>query len=298
VHDKQIRAFLAVVKRKSMTRAAIDLYISMPALKKHIDSLEEEIAVTLFQRTKRGCFLTDAGEAFYEGIKSILRDFENLLAHVRSLEVKFESLRVCTTQKTILPLLDKYCTELLRIYPYINIQYTAINSEEWFNSVRDEEADVCFLSQSASSIVKKMGLEYVLLNDYREIVCVMTESNPLAQNKRIAFSQMIDVNVLITPHLLYEGLDKVARMQNPRICINSNIDIEKLNRSDIFNVCTKNGVLLCIAPIDQQYSPLISVPLDYPAIDYGWAYRPKSSKAVYRLIEVSQKMVHFKGNSQ
>lgn len=72
----QIRYYLAVAECKSITKAAERLYISQPALSKHLALLEEEIGVKLVNRQARGIELTEAGEYFFHECQKILSDLD------------------------------------------------------------------------------------------------------------------------------------------------------------------------------------------------------------------------------
>lgn len=63
---KQIEAFVAVVKHRSFSRAAEDLFLSQPTISAHIRSLEEELGVQLINRTTKNVIPTEAGRFFYE----------------------------------------------------------------------------------------------------------------------------------------------------------------------------------------------------------------------------------------
>lgn len=60
--DRRLEIFIKVVEKGSVTAVANELYISQPAVSKHIKSLEDELNVKLFHRDKRnGLILTDVG---------------------------------------------------------------------------------------------------------------------------------------------------------------------------------------------------------------------------------------------
>ena len=69
---QHLQTFLAVADAQSLTRAAESRHLSQPAISAHIKSLEDDLGVTLFQRTGRGMKLTDAGEELLINARDIV----------------------------------------------------------------------------------------------------------------------------------------------------------------------------------------------------------------------------------
>ena len=65
------RYFLAVAKTSSLTAAARSLGVSQPTVGRQIHALETSLNAKLFDRTKDGCALTDAGRAIVEQVEAI-----------------------------------------------------------------------------------------------------------------------------------------------------------------------------------------------------------------------------------
>ena len=67
---QDITCFLKLAKTLNYTKTANALYISQPAVSRHINSLEQEIGGPLFDRTiRRSIQLTEIGEILYNGLK-------------------------------------------------------------------------------------------------------------------------------------------------------------------------------------------------------------------------------------
>ena len=60
--EARLRAFAAVARQRSFSRAAEELFVSQPAVSKHVASLEAELGTQLVVRGRRGATLTPAGE--------------------------------------------------------------------------------------------------------------------------------------------------------------------------------------------------------------------------------------------
>lgn len=81
---RQIEYFIAVADSLSFTKASEILYVSQPALSKQVSSLEEELGVTLLERTKRSVLLTPAGALFLQKAKELLLHKDSIVAMTRA----------------------------------------------------------------------------------------------------------------------------------------------------------------------------------------------------------------------
>ena len=57
-----LRAFVTVAREGNLTRAAVLLHVSQPAVSLQIKNLQETLGVSLFSRTSHGLILTRDGE--------------------------------------------------------------------------------------------------------------------------------------------------------------------------------------------------------------------------------------------
>ena len=78
MNDFRLRAFQAVAKNLSFTKAAQELFISQPAITKHVHELEGEYKVRLFERLGNRIALTAAGELLQEHCEHILNAYKQL----------------------------------------------------------------------------------------------------------------------------------------------------------------------------------------------------------------------------
>ena len=72
---RQIEYFIAVAEEGNFSAAALRLHISQPPITRQIHKLEEELGVTLLNRTPKGTIPTPAGQIF-------LDDTRRILAHI------------------------------------------------------------------------------------------------------------------------------------------------------------------------------------------------------------------------
>ena len=78
------RMFIAVLDTGSFAAAAQRLGVSSGQASKLVSKLEAELGVQLLKRTTRALSPTEAGQAYHEGIKTLLDEFDALDASVRN----------------------------------------------------------------------------------------------------------------------------------------------------------------------------------------------------------------------
>ena len=94
---RKLRCFLAAADKGSFTRAAEELYFSVPTVTHHIKALEEELGVSLFERDRQGVRLTPAGKAFYPTAREVTDRLEAAVYRITS-QRDFRLLRIgCTS---------------------------------------------------------------------------------------------------------------------------------------------------------------------------------------------------------
>lgn len=84
--DFRLKVFHTVAKRLSFTKAAEELFISQPAVTKHIHELEQQLGVALFERIGNKITVTPAG-------KIVMRHAEDIFTSYRNLEYEINQLK-------------------------------------------------------------------------------------------------------------------------------------------------------------------------------------------------------------
>ena len=82
----QLRAFEAIARLGSGTRAAEELHMAQPTASVQIKKLSETVGLALFEQVGNRIHLTEAGERLYAGCNDVFRalgDMEQALAELR-----------------------------------------------------------------------------------------------------------------------------------------------------------------------------------------------------------------------
>ena len=88
---RHLRYFVAVAEMENVSRAAMQrLHVSQPSLSRQIRDLEDEMGVQLLERTAKSVRLTEAGRAFLDEARAILKQTDDAVGKVRAIAGKRE----------------------------------------------------------------------------------------------------------------------------------------------------------------------------------------------------------------
>ena len=119
----QIRTFVTVAEHGNLTKAALLLHVTQPAVSGHLKSLEETLNLKLFERSPTGVTLTRAGQALLPKAQAILAvagDFRNLAQGLQG-QLAGKA-RVGTILDPSFIRLGQFMSSVLESYPWLDIQ--------------------------------------------------------------------------------------------------------------------------------------------------------------------------------
>ena len=120
----RLRSFAAVAETGHLTRAAEKLHISQPALSAQIKALENELDLTLFERTSTGMTLTAAGKRLLSQAEKILAASQIFQAEAQALKGAVSGkARVGTLSDPVFIRLGEFMAAALRCYPLLEIDF-------------------------------------------------------------------------------------------------------------------------------------------------------------------------------
>jgi LysR family transcriptional regulator, nitrogen assimilation regulatory protein len=122
---RRLRTFVAVAEQGTVSKAALCLRITQPALSRQIRDLQQELGLRLFDRVGRGLVLTAEGAQF-------LGDCRGALGHIDSLGERVELLRrgdsgvlkVAASPQTIESILSTFLPRYAERFPNVHVKLT------------------------------------------------------------------------------------------------------------------------------------------------------------------------------
>ena len=138
VEPRHLRYFVAVAETENVSRAALKLHVSQPALSRQIRDLEDEIGFCLLERTAKSVRLTGAGRAFLSDARALLQRADEAVKKARAIAgAEPAELKVgyspAATARILPPILRAY----QRVMPKAHVKLHDWSNEENVTGLRD-----------------------------------------------------------------------------------------------------------------------------------------------------------------
>lgn len=145
--QQKLRCFVAVADKGSFTRAAAELYFSVPTVTHHIQRLEAELGSPLFVRDKRAVRLTKAGEVFYPVARDVLDKLDQVAGKIGR-GGGFETLRVgCTSHAEMVMLTSVFAAFRLK-YPNVLPDIRIDSYDRILDLFEEEQLDLALVTDN------------------------------------------------------------------------------------------------------------------------------------------------------
>ncbi|MDP9141798.1 MAG: LysR family transcriptional regulator [Pseudomonadota bacterium] len=201
---RHLRYCVAVADARHFTRAAKLLGIGQPPLSQQIQALERELGTTIFKRLPRGVALTDAGAAFVEDARRILKEVEQ--ARERALRVsrgEVGRVRVgMINSAPFHPLIPKLIREFRRQYPNVALSLEEQTTPGLAAAVRNQSIDVAFVRPLLDD---EQGLCVETLLD-EDLVIALPSGHPLTRRARVPLMALSIEPFVLFPRVVGAGL--------------------------------------------------------------------------------------------
>ena len=174
--DFRLEVFYTVAKRLSFTKAAAELFITQPAVTKHINELEGEYKVKLFERKGNRINLTQAGVLLLGHAENVLQLYKGIAFDLNALNQRKEGLlrlgaSTTVSQYIVAPLLAKFRNK----FPDVQLSLITGNTEQVEKALIAKDIEIGIIEGYS----KNTEISYQpFLND--ELVLVCGNSHPLA----------------------------------------------------------------------------------------------------------------------
>lgn len=129
--DFRLKVFFTVAKRLNFTKAAEELYITQPAVTKHIKEIEHYFKVKLFDRKGTKIKLTPAGETLLQYAEQVFSIYQNLEFELNAFtQSKSGTLRIGASTTAAQYLLPPILAAFRHKFDNVKVQLVTGNTEQ------------------------------------------------------------------------------------------------------------------------------------------------------------------------
>ncbi len=221
MNETSLRIFAAICETGSFTKAANELFITQPAVSRHVQSLEHHYGVALFERRGRNVFLTANGEILRTKTKelfSLHEEIEGLFSDI--VELRRGRIAIAASATIATYLLPPAVADFCRVFPGIQIELLSGNTHEVKRLVAEGEADVGFAG--GVGVDRKSIIDAPIHREH--LVIVAPAGSELCQKKIVKPDDMLGYNFIwrekgTQTRLYVRRLFKNTRMPEPHIVV-------------------------------------------------------------------------------
>lgn len=260
--------FLQVARQKSFTKAAQALHVSQPTISKVVKTLENELNVTLFERTGKAVELTDAGKAIFQQAQEVVSGFENLNTELNDIFcLRKGEITIGLPPMVGSRFFPNVIGRFRQQYPLIQIKLMEVGSKQIEIEVDEGALDLGVIAQPAT--MTGFGTFSFVNEPLRVVLC---PDHPLAACERLSLSRLkAEPFVLYREDFsLYDHIMTQCRQRGfcPEVaCQSSQWDFI------VEMVAARLGIALLPETICNELDPerLSSVAMDDPVIPWNLA---------------------------
>ena len=178
-----LKNFLIIARHKSVAAASREIGLTPAAAGQQIQQLEEEIGLTLFDRTKRSLSLNTNGRSLIEPIQEIVARFEALGSNLKS--GLSGTIVIGALVSSLMGAFGKTLNELKLRYPDLEIKLLAGLSSNFLDQILEGSIDGAIVTESPFTLPQ--NVQWTEL--YREPMILITPA--LTTNKSTKSSPRI-----------------------------------------------------------------------------------------------------------
>lgn len=205
---RHLRYFVAVAEQLHFRHAAEIVHVAQPALSQQIRQLEEEIGVTLFERSRHKVRLTPAGKAFYGNAQSILNQADQAAAEARKVEFgDAGTIRIGFVSTAAIRVLPDALKKLRRQVPLAEVELNELAAGDQIDGLYREQLDIGFVHAKLSEDVLKT---MVVARD--RLIVAVPGSCKLAGCKRVGMKDLASWTAIMPAGHSISGFYEQVRM--------------------------------------------------------------------------------------
>ncbi len=196
MNSKQLECFIQVAEVLNFSTAARRLYITQPTVSHQIRSLEDELGVQLFTRTKRSISLTVAGDIFYKDAKEILTRENIAKTRVKNTQKHYDTKIAIAfsansfEKKWLPPFIRSYNAKNPEVYLY----FRKCDAKTGIQNILENKMDILLYTTKEIYHAKELSTREFYLGKF---ICLMSRKSALSTKHQIQIEDLTEQYLII-----------------------------------------------------------------------------------------------------
>jgi DNA-binding transcriptional LysR family regulator len=182
---RHLRYFVAVAEAENVSRAALKLHVSQPAVSTQIRDLEDEIGFSLLERTAKSVRLTDAGRVFLDEARAVLQHADQAVKRARVVATGEQAeLNVGYSPTPTARILPAILSAFKRAMPRVRVKLHDFTNEQNLAGLREGRLQLAFvLSLPDASALRGLRFDELTREERRLAV---SPRHPFARRRAVS----------------------------------------------------------------------------------------------------------------
>ena len=263
-----LRYFLEVAQYGSIRVAAEKLNVAPSAISRHVQNMEQELGLPLFERNARGVTLTEAGELYLQHARTVFLDRERVRLEIDDLKgLRRGHIRISTIDGIVAGPLSNATSSFRKLHPGVTIQLRSTGTEMVTKAVREGEADVGIAYQPTP--VDGINIA-VRIPD--PLLLVVSPGHPLAKRSVVDVREVLDFPLAL-PEATF-GIRKLinAACRSERIALKPDLETNSIEALRGFALSEAGVTTLHSWSISREVElgTLKGIPFRQPMLQQAW----------------------------
>jgi DNA-binding transcriptional LysR family regulator len=183
---RHLRYFIGVAEEENVSRAALKLHVSQPALSRQIRDLEEELGFQLLERSAKSVRLTEAGRAFLIEARAVLQRAEEAVKAARAIATNGGELHVGYAPSPTARILPATLRAFQAELPNVRVKLYDFSTEEMLAGLRDGKLQIAFVVRLTPAMLRGLRFEELA----RDSICLaVAPKHPLAGRRTVTLAE-------------------------------------------------------------------------------------------------------------
>lgn len=203
----KIRVFLVLAEELHFWRTASKLNMTQSSLTRHIQALESDLDVKLFDRNKRNVKLTPAGRFLKEKWAAELSKLDDIHQSAKQIELgEVGTLKIAYPDSIAGSVLPKVVKDIIAKYPLLKIELTALTFDSQLDSLLNHKVDLIITRD------KNDHSDIIDRELYEEDMGIVVPNNHTLKNiDDLSHETLAQQRLIVTPNDIGSSHNKLIR---------------------------------------------------------------------------------------